>query len=120
MHQHLSRRPADRQIDEDVLVDRIVVPHVVRRHLEGPHELARVRITGEDRTRPLVVARPLLGVPRSWIAGAVVDEIELGIVGEPTPDSAGTRLPRLGGPGGDAQIFPTIVRVEGLEAWTDL
>ena len=43
--------PPDRQVDEDVLVHRVVVPHVVRRRLERPHHLAGVGVARDDRAR---------------------------------------------------------------------
>jgi hypothetical protein len=78
--EHAADLAARRKVEEQVLVDRIVVEEVVRDGLVEPPRLAGVRVPGEDAAGPLVVARPLIGIPRAWIAGAVVDQIQLGIV----------------------------------------
>src|SRR5690606_16154466 len=52
-------------VDEDTLVDRIVVVLVVRHELIRPHGFAGIRVTGENRRRPLVVARPQGGIPHA-------------------------------------------------------
>ena len=120
MHEHLARLPLDRQVDEDVLVDGVVVPHVVRRHLKSPHHLAGVRIARQNRSSPLVVTGALVLVPRSGIAGAVIDEIEGGIIGEPSPHRATAGFPRVARPRCSTQVLSPIVGVERLEFGADL
>ena len=77
MHQQLAHLAADLLIGQDHLVDAVIVPLVVRRHLIDPLRLAGVGIAGEDGHRPLVVAGALLRVPGRGIAGAVIDQVEL-------------------------------------------
>src|SRR5205823_5750449 len=81
--------------DQDVLVDPVVVPRVVRRLLIGPFRLPRVRVAGENRHRVLVVAGPLIGVPGSRVAGAVVEQVELRIIAVPPPRGAAATLPLI-------------------------
>ena len=88
-------------VGEHVLVDAVVVPRVVRRLLIRPRGLAGVRVPREDRHRVLVVARPLVGVPRSRVAGAVVEEVQLGVVAVPAPGGAAAALPLVALPGLD-------------------
>ena len=77
--------PADLEVGEDHLGDGVVVPVVVRRELVRPHERAIAGLPREDARGPLVVAGALLGVVGRRVADAVVDQIELGVVGHPSP-----------------------------------
>ena len=77
VHEDLSHLPLDVEIDQDVLIDPVVVPGIVRRLLVGPLRLSRVGIPREDRHRPLVVARPLIGIPGSGVPSAVIKKVEL-------------------------------------------
>jgi len=52
------RLAADREIDENVLVDAVVVMQVVRAPLVVPDRLAGVRATREDARRPLDDIKP--------------------------------------------------------------
>ena len=117
----LRVRPADRKVDENVLVDGVVVPQVVRRGLEGPDHLAGVGVARDDRRAPLVVARPLAAVPRSGVRRAVIDEVELGIVREPSPDRGAAAASTLSPGQLVAPWFGAVsLRVERLEARADL
>src|SRR5690242_9716505 len=120
VHQRLHRLRADRQVDEDVLVDAVIVPLVVRRHLVRPLHFAVVRITGEDRHRPLVVAGPLIRVPRPRVARAVVEQVQLRIVGVPAPRGAAAVLPLVALPGADAEVLAAHRRVVGIGVADDL
>src|SRR6185503_15547503 len=71
------------------------------------------------RRRPFVVTRSLGDVPWARVRRAVVDEIELGVVREPSPRRATADLPRFPGPAGDAEVRTAIVRVERPEARAD-
>src|SRR6185437_9241200 len=64
---------------------------------------------------PLVVSWPLLGVPGTGVAGAVIDHVEVGIVVGPSPHAAAADLPGLRRPGLHAQIRAAVGRVGGLE-----
>ena len=76
MDQHLARLAVDGQVDQDVLVDAVVVPLVVRRELVGPLGHAGGRVAREHRAGPEVVAGPLRRHARARVAGAVVDQVE--------------------------------------------
>src|SRR4029077_16642955 len=98
-------RAADVQVGEDHLVDAVIVPFVVGRHLIDPTRHAGVGIARPDRHRPLIVARTLLRVPGGGIARAIVDQVQLGIVGEPAPGAAATGLPLIALPSLEAGIL---------------
>ena len=85
MGQQLAVLAVDLLVGEDHLVDAVIVPLVVGRHLIDPLGLAGVDVARPDGHRPLVVAGPLLRVPGRGIARAVVDQVELRIVGVPAP-----------------------------------
>src|SRR5215218_3971866 len=93
-----------------------MVEQVVRAALIEPHRLAGAHIAGEDAGRPFVVARPLLRVPRAGIAGAVEDQLGVGVVADPAPDARTTDLPRLRRPSLHAEVLAAVGGVVGLEA----
>jgi hypothetical protein len=101
-------------VEEDVLVDAVVIPLVVRRHLVGPLRHPGLRVPREDGHRPLVVAGPLVGIPASGVSGAVVQEVQLGVVGVPSPGGAAPPPPLVALPRGDAEITPPVRRVVGV------
>src|SRR4051812_25385254 len=117
--EYFSRLPFDRQIEQHVFIDAVVVVEIVRRELIRPYRLAGVGLARENRRAPFVVAGPLLGVPRPGVAGAIVDEIELRIVGDPAPYRAAADLPRLRRPARNAQILALFGFIKGLEAGSD-
>src|SRR4029450_5683289 len=84
-----------------------------------PAGLAGIGIAGKDAGRPFVVARPRLMVPRARIAGAVIDEIELGIVGEPAPDIAAALAPGVRRPARHPEVLAAVAVVERLEIRAD-
>ena len=109
--QRLDRLALDVDVGEDVLVDAVIVPFVERGLLEHPLDGAGVGVTGEDRHRPLVVAAFALAVlgalrrvPGAGVAGAVVYQVQFGIVGVPAPGGAAADLPLVAVPGRDAQV----------------
>src|SRR5205085_5137646 len=101
VHQDLAHLPAELEVDQHVLIDPVVVLRVVRSLLIRPRRFARIGIAREDRHRPLVLAWSLIGIPRAGVAGAVVEEIELGVVAVPAPRRAAATLPFLALPGFD-------------------
>src|SRR5215213_4730732 len=117
--ENFPRLPADGHVEQDLLVDAVVVVQVVRAPLVEPARLARVGVAREDARRPLVVARPLRGVPGAGVACAVEDEVLFRVVGDPAPDRPAAYLPGVGRPRRDSQILPLILRVEGLEVGAD-
>src|SRR3954471_15735411 len=101
-------------LEQHVLIDAIVVPLIVRRHLIGPLHLPVVRVAGENGHGPLVVARPLIGVPAARVTGAVVADVQLGVVGVPAPGGAAAPLPLVTLPGRDAEILALVGRIVGV------
>ena len=111
--QHLPQLAVERQLGEDHLLGRVVVPVVGRGELVGPAERAVARIACQHAGRPAVVARALLGVPGTGVAGAVVHQVEFGIVGKPSPHRRAAMLPSVGGPAREREFL--VLLVERLE-----
>ena len=82
-------------IRQDHLVDAIIVPFVMGRHLEDPLGHAGIGVSREDRHGPLVVARTLGRVRGARIAAAVIDQVQLGVIGIPSPGGAAPGLPLI-------------------------
>src|SRR6185503_16616372 len=101
-------------LEEHVLVDAVVVPFIMRRHLVGPNDLTVSRLAGEDGHRPLVVARALIWVPGPRVAHAVIEDVQLGVVGIPAPGSAAAALPLVTLPGRDPEVLPLVGGVVGV------
>src|SRR5215831_10263290 len=99
VYQDFPRSPVGSKIDQHALVDPVIIPGVVRSHLIRPLGFAGIGVAGEERHRPLIVTWALIRIPRSRIAGAVVEEIEFGVVAIPTPSGPATFLPLLSLPG---------------------
>ena len=98
----LARRPADVDVGQDHLVDAVIVPFVVGRHLIDPFRHAVVGAAGEDGHGPAVVAGALHRVPRAGVARAVIEQVQFGIVRIPAPRGAAADLPLVAFPGVDA------------------
>src|SRR4051812_29099413 len=118
-HERLDFLFLQDELHEHVLVDRVVVVQVVRAELIEPARLAGVGLARENAGGPFVVAGALLRIPRAGIAGAVIDEVEFRVVGDPAPRRAAAGLPGLGGPGLHAEIGALVARIERLEARAD-
>src|SRR5690242_5936531 len=88
----------DGRVEQNILVDPIVVPSIMRRHLKRPGRDARIGMARDDTHRPSVIARPLVWVPGSRIAGAVINQIKLWIVGIPSPRCAAAQFPLVVAP----------------------
>src|ERR1700722_11638577 len=119
MQQYLARVAAHSHVDQDLLVDPVVVVLVVRVILQRPFGGAGIGIACEQRRGPFVVAWTLLLVPRARIAGAVIDQVQVGIVGDPSPHRSSSGLPGVGRPGLDAEIGAVIRRIERAESGAD-
>ena len=113
--QHLERPASDRQIDQHVFVDAVVVLQVVRARLVEPDRVSVIGSTREDAARPFVRTRALLRIPRSRIRSAVIDEIELRVVGNPAPHRTAADLPCFRRPRPDTEVRGAVLRIEGLE-----
>ncbi len=105
MGQQLARLAVDRLIREDHLVDAVIVPLVVGRHLIDPLGDAGIRVARPDRHRPFVVAGTLLRIPGRGIARSVIDEVQFWVVGDPAPGSAAADLPLITLPGLEAGVL---------------
>src|SRR5205085_4176283 len=73
--------------------------------LIDPLRHARVGTAGEDGHRPLVITRTLFRITGRRIARAVIDEVELRIVGDPAPGAAAADLPLIALPGLQAGVL---------------
>ena len=119
MNQQLALLAVPGHIDENVLHDLVVVKAIVRFDLISPFRHAGLRIARPDGDGPFVIAGTHVGIPDAGISGAVIDEVEFGIIGDPAPDGAAAELPLAGSPRFYAQVFALILRVEGLEIRPD-
>src|SRR5688572_13608010 len=91
-----------------MLVDAVVVIEIVRRPLIEPTRLSSIWIPRKRPGRPLVVARTLLCIPRTWIRRPVVDEVKQRIVRDPSPHRTAAGAPRIWRPRGHAEIGAAI------------
>src|SRR5262245_39612111 len=91
----------------------------MRTPLVKPACLAVVRITRKNAARPFVIAGTLIGIPGTRIGRAVVEKIELRIIGNPAPHRAAARMPGAGWPGRHPEIFPWVLGIKRLELWAN-
>src|SRR5579884_2023600 len=96
-----------------------MVKEIVRRRLVVPDGLARIDVAREDSGRPLVVAGPLVGVPRAGIANAIINELGCGIIADPAPDRPAPDLPGFRRPGLDAEVLPLVHCIKWVETGAD-
>ena len=96
---------ADLLIAQDHFIDAVEVPLVVGRHLIDPLGHAGVGVARKDGHRPFVVTRPLTRIPGRGVARTVVEEVQLRIVGNPTPGAAAADLPLIALPSLDARVL---------------
>ena len=80
MQDDLSHLPLPWHVHEHGLVHAVVVVLVVGAFLIRPYRFAGVRVAREDTSRPLVVPRPKVRVPRAGVGSAIVDEVECRII----------------------------------------
>src|SRR4051794_41643451 len=74
-----------------------MIEKVMRVDLIGPFRAAGIGIARENCRGPEIVATALVGIPGAWIGGTVVNQVELGIIGDPAPYRAAAYLPPIGG-----------------------
>ena len=91
----------------------------MRRPLIEPDRLPVVGTPREDAGGPLVVALAQLGIPWPGVRGAVIEEIEIGVVGDPAPHRPAADLPGVVRPRRDAEVFAFVGIVEGVEVRAD-
>ena len=99
MHQRLGRLAVHRRIGQDHFVHAIIIPLIMRRHLEHPLRHARVQVARKDGHGPFIVARALRRVPRAGIARSVIHQVQARVVGKPAPRAAAAILPLITLPG---------------------
>src|SRR6202041_611243 len=92
---------------------------IMRGVLIIPAGLAGRRITRKHACGPLVIAGPLLCVPRTGISNTVVDRVKFRVVADPTPGCPATYFPGILWPRGHSQISALVTGVEGLEFRSD-
>ena len=86
-------------VGEDGNLDGVPVVDVVGGELEVPRHLAGVAVEGEHRVGVEVVAQPhLAAVVGAGVAGAPVDEVQLGVVRAGDPGRRPARPPRVAQP----------------------
>src|SRR5262249_23843642 len=61
----------------------------------------------------------LVGIPRAWVSGAVIEKVEFWVVAVPPPSGAAAFLPFLAFPSRNSQIFSLMRRVGGREIFSD-
>src|SRR5436190_11337988 len=119
MDEHFAFASIHLNVGENIFVDAVVVPGVVRRHLIGPARIPVIGVAREDGERPLVVPGPHVRIPDAGIGGAVVDQVQLWIVGDPPPVRAAAQFPLLAAPGLGAKVGAALILIEGLERGPD-
>src|SRR5438552_8040119 len=119
MKQNFARLAPYRQVKENVLIHPVIIVIIVRSHLIGPYGLTCFRATSKQGRRPFVVAWTLVWIPRTRIAGAVVDQVEVWIIGYPAPGRASANLPQVGWPSLHTQILLAVLSVKWLEIRPD-
>ncbi len=77
----------------------------MRGHLIEPLRHAGVSVAGHDRHGPFVVTGPYDRVPGAGIAGAVIDQVQVRIVGIPAPGGTAADLPLVALPGFQAGVL---------------
>src|SRR5512142_32048 len=105
MDEDFARLTVDIEIEQDVLVDLVIVPEIVGIYRISPLRGTGVGVAREDRRGPEIVAGALIGIPRAWIGGAVIDEFELGVVANPAPYRPAAVLPVICRPRRNAKVL---------------
>src|SRR5574343_821018 len=88
------------EVEGNEFVDAVKVPAVVRGALEVPNDLAGVGVDSDGGAGEQVVARTVVAVPRSRVAGAGEDQVGFRIVGGAVPGGSAAGLPQVTLPGG--------------------
>ena len=96
LHQDRNCLAVDRQVSQHQFIHAVIVPCIMRCELVVPHDVACVRVHSHHRSRVQIgeladigsVIAANNGRPRRRIAGAVVNQVQLGIVRTDEPCSA--------------------------------
>ncbi len=106
VNERLAHFAVNRHVEQHRLVDAVIVPLVVRRELIGPLRHSGVRVAREHRARPQIVSGPLRRNARARIGRAIVDQLELRVVGDEAPRRACAGAPHVRRPGRDSRSLP--------------
>ena len=117
--QNLACLSFDREVEQNILVDRIVVVEIVRAKLIKPDRLPGIGIARENPGREFVVAGPSFRIPRTRVRRPVINQVQLWIVRDPSPNTRATDLPGIRRPTLHAKILPAILGIEWLEFRSD-
>ena len=114
VHERVDRFSGYIEIGEDHCPRGIVVPAIVRRELISPYQRPVLGLAREHAARPAVVSATRIRIVWAGVAGAVIDEIEFGVVGDPAPHGRAAPLPGAIGPAARAELGAADIRwVEG-------
>ena len=70
----------DRKVEQYIFVDAVVIIQIVRTPLICPNRFAVVWVTREYAGGPFVIAGANFRIPRTRIAGAVINKVEFRVV----------------------------------------
>src|SRR4051812_31196732 len=104
MDENFSRLAVDWQVEENVFVYCVVVKQIMGAELVKPDHFTSVCIASENSGGKLVVPGARVGVPRPRIRGTVINEVEFGIIRNPSPCAAATNFPCIRRPGFYAEV----------------
>ncbi len=107
----MTRLAVDRQIDEDVLVDLVMVIKVVRIELVIPNGLTCFGSPSKDACRPFVIAGALFLIPHARIPGPVDHKVIRLVVRDPTPGITASELPLVRRPDQNVLIGACRIRL---------
>ena len=82
----------------DGFINTIVVPFIMRCHLEYPIHNTRVNISREHTHRPFVVSWALYRIPSTWVSVTVVKWVVGFIIWPPAPYGTTTNFPLVAFP----------------------
>ena len=103
LHQDLAIDAIDREVRQDQLLNRVVIPLLAGRGLVVPDIVAGVGIDRHDRRQEPIVAlarAAIALIPFGPVTDTEINQIELGIIGDAFPNgAAATALPPLAMPG---------------------
>src|SRR5574343_272814 len=83
------------EVEGNEFVNTVKVPTVVRGTLEVPNDLAGVGVDSDGGAGEQVVARTVVAVPRSRVAGTCEDQVGFRIVGSAVPGGSAASLPQV-------------------------
>ena len=118
--QHFAVCTTDFHVNQHAKFRRIVVKRIVRRALIGPNELARFWPECKHRADMQVVPLARLGVPRTTIAGAPINEVKFAVISTGQPRRRAALARGVAGPGVAALFVRHLRRVQTPHAGTGI